>query len=73
MAKATLRSIMKRGHEIARKLEGDYQARLSYGLKVAWAEYKKEVNGMNEIMNGTPQRRLRMGNKRNAILLGPPS
>ena len=55
MAKATLRKIMKRGHEIARKLEGDYQARLSYGLKVAWAEYKKEVNGMNEIMNGTPQ------------------
>ena len=58
MAKATLRKIMKRAHEIARKLEGDYWARLSYGLKVAWAEYKeykKEVNGMNEIMNGTPQ------------------
>ncbi len=40
MAKATLSRIMKRGHEIARKLEGDYWARLSYGLKVAWAEYK---------------------------------
>lgn len=53
MAKATLRSIMKRGHEIARKLEGDYQARLSYGLKVAWAEYKKEVNGMKVNFTGT--------------------
>ncbi len=40
MAKATLSRIMKRGHEIARTLEGNYQARLSYGLKVAWAEYK---------------------------------
>ena len=54
MAKATLSRIMKRGHEIARKLEGDYRARLSYGLKVAWAEYK-EVKGMNENMNGAPQ------------------
>ena len=54
MAKATLRKIMKRGHEIARKLEGDYRARLSYGLKVAWAEYKnKEGSKMTDI--GTPQ------------------
>ena len=52
MAKATLRSIMKRGHEIARKLEGDYWARLSYGLKVAWAEYK-EGSKMTDI--GAPQ------------------
>ena len=54
MAKATLRSIMKRGHEIARTLEGNYQARLSYGLKVAWAEYKnKEENKMKVNFTGT--------------------
>jgi hypothetical protein len=52
MAKATLRKIMKRGHEIARKLEGDYRARLSYGLKVAWAEYKE---GSKMTDNGAPQ------------------
>jgi hypothetical protein len=32
--------IMKRAHTIARKLEGDYIARLSYGLKKAHLEYK---------------------------------
>lgn len=53
MAKATLRKIMKRGHEIARKLEGDYRARLSYGLKVAWAEYKEE-NEVQEL-KGSPK------------------
>jgi hypothetical protein len=41
MAKATLREIMKKAHQIAKNLIGDYQARLSYGLKVAWAEYKE--------------------------------
>jgi len=49
MARATLSRIMRRGHEVARKLEGNYQARLSYGLKVAWAEYKggKETAKLN--------------------------
>jgi len=32
--------IMKRAHAIAKKLEGDYIARLSYGLKRAHLEYK---------------------------------
>jgi len=32
--------IMKRAHTIARKLKGDYIARLSYGLKRAHLEYK---------------------------------
>ncbi len=52
MARATLSRIMRRGHEIARKLEGNYQARLSYGLKVAWAEYK-EGNEVKVNFKGT--------------------
>lgn len=42
MAKAGLRAIMKRGHELARKMEGNYQARLALGLRLAWAEYKNK-------------------------------
>lgn len=48
MARASLRAIMKRGHELARKMEGDYQARLALGLRLAWAEYKEE-NEVKEI------------------------
>ncbi len=44
MAKATLREIMVKAHKIAKKLKGDYQARLSYALKVAWAEYRGGKN-----------------------------
>lgn len=33
-----LRKIMRKAHEIARKMEGDYQARLSLALKLAWKE-----------------------------------
>jgi len=34
----TKREIMRRAHEIARTLEGDYAARMSYGLRQAWME-----------------------------------
>lgn len=37
----TLKEIMTRAHEIARTLEGNYSARLSYSLKKAWAETKE--------------------------------
>jgi len=33
--------IMKRAHEIARTLEGDYAARMSLALRQAWAEARK--------------------------------
>lgn len=39
-----LRGIMVRAHELARKMEGDYQARLSIALKLAW----KEIRAMEE-------------------------
>ena len=56
MTKATLREIMKRGHQLAKKMEGDYQARIAYGLKVAWAEHKeaeetlKSVEDLKELL-----------------------
>lgn len=33
-----LRRIMKKAHELARDFEGDYRARLSLALKLAWRE-----------------------------------
>lgn len=43
MTKASLRMIMVKAHKLARKMEGDYQARLALGLRLAWAE--KKMNG----------------------------
>ena len=44
MARAELKNVMQRAHEIAReKLEGDYMARMSLALKMAWAEVKREI------------------------------
>ena len=40
-----MREIMKRAHEIARNLEGDYRARMSLALRIAWEEEK----GMKEV------------------------
>lgn len=36
-----LKQIMKRAHELARKFEGDYQARLALALRIAWKEQKE--------------------------------
>lgn len=38
-----MKAIMKRAHEIARTLEGDYSARLALALKSAWREAKNPV------------------------------
>ena len=35
-----MKQIMKRAHEIAKELEGDYMARMSIALRTAWAEAK---------------------------------
>ncbi|WP_142415390.1 hypothetical protein [Hathewaya massiliensis] len=35
-----MREIMTRAHQIAKTLEGDYSARLSMALKLAWVEAK---------------------------------
>jgi len=35
------RNLMKRAHEIARSLEGDYRARMSLALRQAWKEEKE--------------------------------
>ena len=36
-----MRNIMKRAHEIARSLEGDYRARMSLALRMAWEESRR--------------------------------
>lgn len=41
--------VMSRAHEIARTLEGDYSARLSYALKQAWAEARQVVSQQQEV------------------------
>lgn len=51
MQKKTLRQVMKRAHELAKKMIGDYAARLALALKIAW----KEVKEMAEKMIGTPK------------------
>ena len=35
------RNIMRRAHQIAKNLEGDYRARMSLALRQAWKEVKK--------------------------------
>ena len=47
------RSLMKRAHEIARSLEGDYIARMSLALRQAWREVK-EVRNMVIKVNHQP-------------------
>ena len=49
-----MKKIMKRAHEIAKTMAGDYLARMSYALRQAWAEAKastkKEFNGSVEMI-----------------------
>lgn len=40
MKKEILSKIMKQAHEIAKRLEGDYQARLKMALKMVWEAVK---------------------------------
>lgn len=37
-----MKELMVKAHQIAKTLEGDYQARLAIALKQAWAEKKSE-------------------------------
>lgn len=41
-----MKKIMTRAHQIAKTLEGDYSARLSMALKLAWKEVKKVVKAV---------------------------
>jgi hypothetical protein len=36
-----LKTIMKRAHQLARQMEGDYAARLALGLRQAWREVRR--------------------------------
>ena len=51
--KMTKRDLMKRGHQIARTLEGNYAARLSVGLKQAWEENKNPLNVVKSVLDET--------------------
>lgn len=42
------RNIMKRAHELAKKMIGDYKARMSLALRQAWREAKKVVEGIEK-------------------------
>ncbi|WP_339010532.1 hypothetical protein LIY46_09375 [Fusobacterium varium] len=46
----TKRDLMKRGHQIARTLEGNYSARLSIGLKQAWAENQNPLYVVKSVL-----------------------
>ena len=48
------RNIMKRAHEIARSLEGDYRARMSIALRQAWKEVKEMERNMVIKINHQP-------------------
>lgn len=38
-------AVMARAHEVARMLQGDYRARMAYGLRQAWMEQRLEAMG----------------------------
>lgn len=40
-----LKEIMKRAHRLAKKMIGDYQARLVLALRIAWKEVKTSEEG----------------------------
>ena len=44
------RNLMKRAHQIAKGLEGDYQARMSLALRQAWKEEKGMGNEATELI-----------------------
>lgn len=49
VSKGIRKVVMQRAHEIARTLEGDYRARMSYAMKQAWAEAKEAVASASEV------------------------
>ena len=43
-----MKKIMKRAHELAKEMEGDYRARMSLALRQAWREEKEESKEMKK-------------------------
>ena len=50
-----LRAIMKRAHELAKGMEGDYRARLSLALRIAWKEAKEGMEKELPQLLGSPK------------------
>ena len=48
------RNVMKRAHQIAKTLEGDYRARMSLALRQAWKEVKEMERNMVIKINHQP-------------------
>ena len=48
------RNLMKRAHQIAKGLEGDYRARMSLALRQAWKEVKEMERNMVIKINHQP-------------------
>jgi len=48
------REIMKRAHELARQMEGDYIARLALGLRQAWRKAREEKSSVILRINHQP-------------------
>ena len=48
------RNVMKRAHQIAKTLEGDYRARMSLALRQAWKEVKEMERNMVIMINHQP-------------------
>ena len=44
-----MKNIMKRAHELARKMEGDYTARLALALRQAWREARQPKKLADEV------------------------
>src|SRR5690606_40377378 len=44
-----MKQIMKRAHELARKMEGDYAARLALALRQAWREARQPKELPSEV------------------------
>src|SRR5690554_3134966 len=50
-----MRKIMVRAHALAKQMEGDYQARLALGLRMAWAETKNKEETEVKELTGSPK------------------
>ena len=48
----TMKQIMTEAHRMAKTMEGNYQARLSEAMKIAWASAKKSDNTIEVLIKG---------------------
>ena len=58
----TRAEIMRRAHEIARQMEGDYRARLVYGLRQAWLEHRLVTRFGGRLWEKNGYRRIYLNN-----------